>query len=336
MSSTLLDGHDSVLFDLDGTVHRGGELVVGAKEAIDDTRRVGVPVRYVTNNASKSAQAVAEHLIDLGLDAEAVEVSTSAQAAAGILAGILPAAAKVLVVGSESLESEVDSVGLIPVRDHEKQPVAVIQGHSTETGWRHLAEACLAIRAEALWIACNNDATLPTDRGELPGNGAMVAALRAATQRSPRVAGKPQRALLDAAVASTGASAPLMVGDRLGTDIAGAANAGIPVLMVLTGVSTPADLLAAEPGLRPDYLAGDLRALHRPASESAIDTQAMWTVRGDEFYIELVTSGDAHIDDPLPALRALCAFRWSQGCGPIEVRAGDSFAEVMLGKLGLS
>ncbi|GAA4865445.1 HAD-IIA family hydrolase [Saccharopolyspora rosea] len=335
MSATLLDGHDVVLFDLDGTVYRGGELVSGALEAVGEVHQQDVAVRYVTNNASKTDRDVAQHLTKLGLPAQPEEVSTSAQAGAAMLADQLPRAAKVLVVGSSALESEVDNVGLVPVRSYGDDPVAVVQGHSTETTWRDLAEACLAIRAGALWVACNGDRTLPTERGELPGNGAMVAALQAATGKDPQVAGKPERPLLQRAVASAHAGSPLMVGDRLDTDIAGAVNAGMPSLLVLTGVSTAAELLGAPPELRPGHVAADLRALHRPRPESAIAEQPGWKVRVDGHRLELsAQSGESPLD-PFAALRALCATWWPNGDGSPTVHACDDQAESALRTLDL-
>ncbi|QUH04335.1 HAD-IIA family hydrolase [Saccharopolyspora erythraea] len=333
MSETLLDGHDVVLLDLDGTVYRGGELVPSAAGSVQYVRGRGVKVRFVTNNAAKSPQAVADHLVQLGLPTEPVEVSTSSQAGAAVLADSLPTGAKVLVVGTAALESEVDKVGLVPVREVAEEPVAVVQGHSPDTAWKNLAEACLAIRAGALWVACNEDVTLPTERGELPGNGAMVAALKAATGQSPTVAGKPERPLLDNAVASAGGTRALMVGDRLDTDIAGAVRAGMTSLMVLTGVHTPADLLAAGPDKRPDHVAADLSALHRPGAESAIAEQPEWKVRVDDTGLELASNSGK--DDPLGALRTMCAVRWRQGSGAVVVRGADPHADSALRTLGL-
>ena len=144
-----------------------------------------------------------------------------------------------------------------------------MQGHSPDTGWRLLAEATVALRAGAVWVACNLDPTLPTERGPLPGNGSMVAALRTATGREPQVAGKPEPALLLDAVRRTGARSALMIGDRLDTDVEGGRAAGLATLLVLTGVSDAAELLAAPPERRPDYIGADLAALTRPAAELA-------------------------------------------------------------------
>jgi glycerol-1-phosphatase len=336
VSGTLLDGRDVVLFDLDGTVFRGGELVPGALEAIREVHRLGVAVRYVTNNASKPDQAVADHLIGLGLDAARTEISTSAQAGAAMLAEKLPPGSKVLVVGSPALVSEVDKAGLAPVRDFADEPVAVVQGLSAEIAYRDFAEACLAIRAGALWVSCNGDRTLPTERGLLPGNGALVAALQAATDQDPLVAGKPERPLLDRAVASAGAEAPLLVGDRLDTDIAGAVNAGMPSLMVLTGVSTARDLLEATADSRPDYVAADLRALLQPPAEVAIGEQPGWKVRVDSDELELSAHDGENPRDALSALRALCAAWWAAASGPVAVRGADEHAQDVLRQLGLA
>ena len=335
MSNTLLDQHDVVLFDLDGTVYRGGELVPGAGEAIDAVHRAGVAVRYVTNNASKPPEAVSDHLAGLGLPADPVEVSTSAQAGAAMLAEALPPGGRVLVVGTEALASEVDQVGLVPVRTYADEPDAVVQGHSPETGWSDLAEACLAIRGGAFWVACNMDATLPTERGELPGNGAMVAALRAATGQEPHVAGKPQRPLLERAIASAQAHKPLMVGDRLNTDIAGAVTLGMPSLMVLTGVHRAPDLLFAPPHSRADHVAADLTALFDDPAESAIIEQSGWKVRVEPSALHLSASSPG-TDDALPALRALCSAWWAVGSGKIDVRAEDSRSSTALQQLHLA
>ena len=330
MSATLLDDHDAVLFDLDGTVYRGGEAAPGALEAIREVHRRGLAVRYVTNNASKPARAVVDHLAGFGVEAEEREVSTSAQAGAAVLADKLPAGSRVLVLGAPALESEVERLGLEPVREFAEDPVAVVQGLFAELTYGQFAEAALAVRAGALWVACNADRTLPTERGLLPGNGALVEMLRAATDQDPLVAGKPERPLLDRAVASAAASDPLMVGDRLDTDIAGAVHAGMPSLLVLTGVNTPRDLVEAVPEQRPDHVAADLRGLHAPVSEVAIAEQSTWSVRVVADELELSGEGAA-----LAALRALCAAWWAVGSGPVRVRAADDGARAALRSLEL-
>lgn len=259
--TTLLAGYDALLLDLDGTLMLADAVIEHAAETLERARRHGTHILIVTNNASRTPADVARRLTERSIPVRADEVVNSPQAAAGLLAEAHGKGEPVLVVGTGALDEAIAAVGLTPVRRAAAAPVAVVQGHSPDTGWRDLAEACLAIRAGADWVATNADSTLPTDRGILPGNGAMVAALVTATGRQPRVAGKPQRPLLDAAVARVGARRPLVVGDRLNTDIAAAAHAGLDSLMVLTGVSTVDDLLRTEPSLRPSYVSADLRGL---------------------------------------------------------------------------
>ncbi|KOV81607.1 haloacid dehalogenase [Nocardia sp. NRRL S-836] len=258
----MVDRYDALLIDLDGTVYRGQEAVPGAAEAIAEARGKGVGIRYVTNNASRSPQAVADHLVELGFDTSVDEVSTSAQAGAAMLADRLPARTNVLVLGTEALQAEVLKRGLTPV-DTAAEARAVLQGLSMDLGWRELAEAAVAIRNGALWVACNVDATLPTERGLLPGNGSFVAALRTATGQEPLVAGKPATPLLRQAAKDLGAHRPLVIGDRLDTDILGAVNAGMDSLLVCTGVSTAEEAQALPEDQRPTYVGADLSVLHR-------------------------------------------------------------------------
>ncbi|MEU6565112.1 HAD-IIA family hydrolase [Nocardia nova] len=262
MAASLREGFDALLLDLDGTLYRGAEVIAGAPAALNGSAQTLV---YVTNNASRAASTVAGHLRELGFRATVDEVVTSAQAAAHVLAARLPAGATVLIVGSDDLAAEVGNAGLRPVRRFDGVvPDAVVQGHSPATGWPDLAEASYAVRAGALWVAANTDATLPNERGLAPGNGAMVAALRAATDSNPVVAGKPYAPLLEDALVRAGSRNALVVGDRLDTDIDGARCVELPSLMVLTGVSTIDDVRARPADRRPTYIARDLDALNRP------------------------------------------------------------------------
>ena len=328
---SLLDDYDAALLDLDGTVYRGSGAVDGAEEAVTAAHQHGVAVRFVTNNASRGPDVVAAQLTGLGIPATADEVSTSAQAGARVLADKLPAGAKVFVFGTDALVDEVVNRGFTPVRTADDDVAAVVQGLSQDAGWRDLAEACLAIRAGAFWVACNTDATLPTERGLLPGAGSLVAALVTATGAEPVVAGKPARPLMDDAIAASGASHPLAVGDRLDTDIAGAHAVGIDSLLVLTGVSTAADLLSAPPELRPTYLAADVRGLSRPSAEVRIAAgQEGWAVEVADG--RLRASGDGSKEG---LLRELCAVWWPAGGGRVEVVGGDDAASAALAALGL-
>ena len=246
-----------------------------APAGVAAARAAGMRVAYVTNNASRPPAAVAERLTGLGIPAEPDEVVTSAQAAARVLAERLPSGSLVLVVGTTALADEVRRVGLAPVHalaDAGDGPVvAVVQGLSPEVNQRDLADAAVALRAGALWVAANTDLTLPSVRGPLPGNGAFVAVLRLVTGLEPLVAGKPDPALHRESVERVAARTPLVVGDRLDTDVLGAVRGGADSLLVLTGVTDRPALLAAPPGSRPTYLASDLRGLAEPHPEVEVD-----------------------------------------------------------------
>lgn len=341
VSDSLLDDYDAILLDLDGTVYRGGAAIDGASQTIAAAHRAGVGVRYVTNNASRGPDTVAAQLRRLGIAAGTDEVTTSAQAAARLLAedDRISPGADILVVGTDALAAEIRARGLNPVRAASPKTAAVVQGLSQDTSWRDLAEAALAIRDGALWVACNIDPTLPTERGLLPGNGSLVAALRAATGAEPVVAGKPARPLMDDAVAAAGARRPLVVGDRLDTDIAGAVEVNLDALLVLTGVSTAVDLIAAPRGQRPRYVATDLRGLTLPAKKVEIGLRNSWLVDVDgagRAVVRFTGRTDGAGADPLDVLRAVCAAWWPMGTGPLTVRAGDPVVERALTVLDLA
>ncbi len=325
---SLRESYDVLLLDLDGTVYAGAHAIPGAREAL--VVAGGPRLYYVTNNASRSPAQVAGHLVELGFPATEADVVTSSQSAARLLAQQVPSGSSVLVIGTEALAEEVRRVGLHPVRSFDDAPVAVVQGHSPDTGWRILAEATLAIRGGAHWVATNVDTTLPTERGLCLGNGSMVAAVRTATGRRPDVAGKPARPLMDDAVRRSGAGNALVVGDRIDTDIAGANASGLDSLLVLSGVSTAADLLTAAPGERPTYLAFELAALDEPASALTVAPHPAVTTTLDGTVLSV--SADTALDDAT-VLRAALAAAWS---APVvtEVRGALQLRSAAVGAIG--
>lgn len=326
--------YDGLLLDLDGTVYRGQEAIPGVAATISGLREMGIGLGFVTNNASRAPREIVEHLASLDIEVADDEVVTSAQAAAAVLADRLAAGSDVLVVGTDALAAEVEAVSLTPVRTADAGPAGVVQGHSPETGWRQLAEACLAIRAGSLWVACNVDPTLPTERGQVVGNGALVAALRTATEVEPVVAGKPARHLVDAAVDRLGARHPLVIGDRLDTDIAAAADL-MDSLLVLTGVTDAADLLAAPAGQRPTFVGDDLTALAQDAEALRIGARSGWRCTITDG--ALVLHGDsAEPGTPQDALRALCHHWWAVAGGVPTVMAADDTAAAALSAMGLT
>jgi glycerol-1-phosphatase len=264
-SAPLIDSYDAVLFDLDGVIYLGPVAVPGAVAGIRQLHDRGTKIGFVTNNAARPPAAVADHLVELGIRATAADIVTSAQAAAHLLVNRFGAGARILAVGGDGVIAALSEAGLVGVHSAEDHPVAVIQGYGFNLAWQELNEAAIAIQRGAHWVATNIDPTRPTERGLVPGNGAAVAAVTIAVEVEPaEVAGKPYRPLLDDTVERLGASHPLFVGDRLDTDIAGAVNAGLDSMFVLSGSHRAEDLLGAMPGERPTFLGEDLRALLRP------------------------------------------------------------------------
>ncbi|MGH8894483.1 MAG: HAD-IIA family hydrolase [Actinomycetes bacterium] len=314
----LVQRHDTVLLDLDGVLYVGPNAVPGAPDAVAAVRAAGVGAAFVTNNAARTPQTVAAHLTDLGILARPEDVVTSAQAVAALVAAAVPAGSPVLVVGGEGLAVALSEEGLRAVSSAADRPRAVVQGFSPDVGWRQLAEATYAVRAGVPWYASNLDSTLPTAAGVAPGNGALVGVVAAATGRMPVVAGKPATPLHDEAVRRTHSLAPLVVGDRLDTDIQGAFNAGVPSLLVLTGLAGPVDVVLAGPQQRPTYVAKDLPAgllePHPPVRrvEGGGRRCGGWVVRARQDGIDVRGEGD-----PVDGLRALAVASWEAG-GPAE------------------
>jgi len=332
--TTLAHQYDCLLLDLDGTVFRGHAPTAGAVETL---AAVGCRSLFVTNNATRSAGEVAGHLVELGFTAVPDDVVTSAQSAARMLGQRLPAGATVLVLGTDALAAEVSAVGLNPVRTFAEGPVAVIQGLSMTIGWPDLAEAALAIRSGAVWVTSNLDATLPTERGLLPGNGSLVAAMRTATGAEPLVAGKPAPALMHDALARGDFRAPLVVGDRLDTDIAGANAADLPSLMVLTGVNNARDAVYAVPDQRPTYIGADLRSLLVDAETLAIAAHPAWKTEVGSAAVTVTSTGQDADADGLSIVRAVARALWDAGTddGGLAVRAGDDAARRALERWSL-
>jgi len=304
----LCDLYDAVLLDLDGVIYRGQSPVAHAAEVVTDLRRRGVPIGYVTNNASRTPEQVAEHLRELGIPAEPEDVITSAQAGARLVADLVPPGSAVLVVGGEGVDAAVRERGLYPVHSLTESPAAVIQGYGPEVGWRDLAEAAYAVESGLPWVATNADRTIPTARGIAPGNGALVAAVVTASGVTPVVAGKPEPPLHRESVLRVGAAKPLVVGDRLDTDIEGARRVGADSMLVLTGVTSAEDLVRADPAHQPTYIAADLRGLvvSHPHVEPEGDAEFCrgWTVRIEDT-VKIDGGGD-----PVDGLRALCGAAW--------------------------
>lgn len=343
------EAYDTALLDLDGVVYVGGEAVPHAVPSLRAAHDGGMRLAYVTNNAARTPQTVADHLTRLGVPAGPEDVITSAQAVARAISERLPHGARALCVGGEGLRVALAERGLQAVDSADDDPAAVVQGYGgPELPWGRLAEAALAVGRGALWFASNTDLTIPSSRGIAPGNGAAVEVVRIATRwmrdaPEPFVAGKPLPPMHRETILRTGAERPLVVGDRLDTDIEGAHAGGVDSLLVLTGVTDPAQLLAAPPRHRPTYVAEDLRGLL--AAQPPVTGDGAhgvrcggWTATADGGAGSGAGGGVLVLDgegERLDGLRALCGAAWAAaGDSDAAARAGALDAEKALARLG--
>ena len=327
---TLVDAFDVALLDLDGVVYVGDSAVPVAVGALRQARERGMRCAFVTNNASRTPQVVASHLVDLGVPADAHDVVTSSQAGARIIGAHAQPGDSVLAVGGPGVREALDDAGFVVVSRAADDPVAVMQGFGPDVGWRELAEASLAVRGGAFWVATNLDRSLPVPGGRAPGNGMLVAAVAEAAGRQPdAVAGKPFAALTEESIRRSAATRPLVVGDRLDTDIAGACDLGVPSLLVLTGVTDVATLLRAQPHERPTYISLDLDGLHEEHQAPQVAEDGSWVLLGARAMVEsgvLVLTGQ--VGDRAgwqAALRCACAATWAAE-SPVDV--GDAAARL--------
>ena len=312
----LVDAYDALIVDADGVIYRGPTAV---PHAIQTLREIGahLPWCVLTNNAALPPSDVAERITALDLPIEPQDVVTSPQGATAFLreAGV-PAGSPVLIVGGPGIDEAVLEAGYVPVRDRSApgaaEPVAVVQGFGPDVGWRDLAEAGYAIASGALWVATNLDMSIPTERGIAPGNGSLVGVVRQAVGRDPdAVTGKPEPLLFHLAARRMAAQRPLVLGDRLDTDIRGANRAGMDSFLVLTGIAGAPELTAlvdAEPDMRPTYIGADLRALLGPADLARIDggaggTDALANMR--RVLARLWQEPDAHQESRSAVVRAI-------------------------------
>jgi 4-nitrophenyl phosphatase len=249
----------TVLFDMDGVLYRGSQVLPGARELLAFLDASDVRYACITNNASMTPAEYETKLAKMGIPMPADLVLTSALVTGHYLRKQYPRGTRVLIVGMGGLREALLGDGHF-VED-EATPELVVQGADFKLTYDRLKLATLAIRRGARYIATNPDRTFPSEEGLIPGAGAVMAALVAATDAEPLVIGKPAPTMFQVAVDMLGGKpdTTLVIGDRLDTDIGGAINAGLPSLMVLTGVSTRAE---AEVGpIRPDVIYNDLPTL---------------------------------------------------------------------------
>jgi glycerol-1-phosphatase len=257
----LWQAYDVAMLDLDGVVYVGSAAVPGAPEQLAKATDAGMRLAYVTNNASRPPATVADHLVRLGIPVSAEDVVTSAQAASRLLADQLPSGSPVFVIGGTGLFDALTERGLEGVQDIGREPVAVVSGYHPDLRWKTVIDGAILVKRGLPWVATNTDLTVPTDQGQGPGNGVLVKVVADFAGREPVVAGKPAPPLFEETRDRVGGRCPLVVGDRLDTDIEGAVNAGVDSLLVMTGVTGLNELVRAKPGARPKYVAAGLEGL---------------------------------------------------------------------------
>jgi 4-nitrophenyl phosphatase len=250
------------IFDMDGVLYRGSQALPGVRELLDALTLRERRFMLATNNSTATPEAYEAKLAAMGIEVSAAEVLTSGLATRDYLIQTLPDGAGIYVIGMPALrELLFTGTPFHPVQYGEEQPEAVVVGLDLGFTYDKLKIANEAIRHGARFIATNADATLPTEAGLVPGAGSIIAALETASGQRPVVIGKPETPMLEAAMArmGTGPEETVMIGDRLDTDILAGARAGVPTVLVLTGVSTREDLATAE--ALPDVVVSDLPSL---------------------------------------------------------------------------
>ena len=241
----------AAVIDMDGVLWAGDSPLPGLSEFFAALRQRRMPFVLATNNAGRSPEQYRDKLARMGVSVSADEVFTSPQATAIVLAQRSPGGGRVFVIGEAALKAALAAAGFTFCDLYETDAAYVVVGIDHGLSWDKLATATLNIRAGAVFVGTNPDLSLPTEHGLTHGNGAILAALQAATGIAPIVIGKPEPTMYQQALTRLKSDPALTfaIGDRLDTDILGAVRAGLPSVLVLTGVSKRADLatLAYQP-----------------------------------------------------------------------------------------
>lgn len=258
---------DSIIVDLDGVLWRGPEMLPGVKSFFDFIRQSGTRLLLASNNSTARPETVIKRLEEVGVRLPPSAILTSALATSDYLVRTLPAKAAILMIGEDGLEHALDQSGFTLVHKAEDAQ-AVVVGMDRGLTYDKLAEATLAIRSGTAFIGTNPDRTFPTPRGLVPGNGSLLAALQAATDREPIIIGKPEKLYFELALERLGSrpQTTLMLGDRLDTDIQGGQNAGLNTCLVLTGVTDREGLRHSS--IKPTWVFSDLVELTTALHES--------------------------------------------------------------------
>lgn len=255
----------ALIVDMDGVLYRGETAIAGAPAFLAWLDERAIPFLCVTNNSTLDPQAYERKLARMGIAVPARRILTSSQATAEYLAGRYPPGTHIYMIGESGLERALGERGYVLTDD---RPAAVVVGLDRQVTYAQLRTASLAIRAGAAFVATNPDRTLPTEAGEEPGAGALIAALVAATGREPVMIGKPEPPLMELAIGRLGQPRERIgaLGDRVETDILSARRLGLPGILVLSGGTQAPP--PPEDETQPDWVFASVRELHRAWQES--------------------------------------------------------------------
>jgi len=258
----------ALIIDMDGVLWHGNQAIAGLTDFFQTLRDLKIKFILATNNASSTPQQYVDKLAKMGVTVDLNEIMTSAMATALYLAQQMePAKTRVFVVGEDGAIGALQEQGFILTGLYEingpdsKGADIVVCGKDHGINWDKLATATLNIRGGATFIGTNGDNTLPTELGLIHGNGAILAALETATGVKPKIIGKPEPIMYQQAISRLGSDLgeTVAIGDKLETDILGAVRAGIRSLLVLSGVSSEADLRQSE--FQPTWVMPDIRSV---------------------------------------------------------------------------
>lgn len=262
--------YDALLFDLDGVVYLGDAVIPSAPATIAALVERGTSIAFLTNNSSRTLEQVAAKLAGLGVPARTDQVVSSGVATAAMLDREGAVGSSAFVIGEAGVREALAAVGIDLLDGEPSRADLVVIGWDRSVDYAKLRTASLLVERGARLIATNADASYPAPDGLWPGAGAILAAVTTTTGASPTIVGKPAQPMFDAAAGKLGASRPLVVGDRLDTDVAGAAAVGWDSMLVLTGAATPAELVVSP--VLPSYVAKDLSAVLRPVPPASFRT----------------------------------------------------------------
>ena len=253
----LAERYDCILFDLDGVLYRGEDAVPSAPPTLAELRRRGVAPVFLTNNSSRTPLQVAEKLRAIGIEAEPGEVVTSALATAELLAE--QGGGRAFVIGQDGVREALTDAGIRVLDGEPEETDLVVVGYDGGATYGSLKRASLLVQRGARLVATNADGSYPAADGLWPGAGALLAVITTTTGAEPEIVGKPFAPLFEAGRRRGGGGRPLVVGDRLDTDIEGATRLGWDSMLVLTGVSGREDVKRL--GIEPTMIAEDVSAL---------------------------------------------------------------------------